>query len=168
MKKVPKQKRGESKQDYETPADFFSAVENRFGNFNVDLAATFANTKAPFYIDPKTDSLAEDCDWEEAINGKQAWLNPPFADVAPWAEKCADFVYQTYSGKIFLLTPASIGSNWFVHNVYRKAYVIALQGRLTFVGQTQPYPKDCILSIFNVGINGFEVWNWKNWVKLKP
>lgn len=155
---TPEQKPGRSKQDYGTPRAFLNAVENRFGPLEVDLAATAQNAKAPTFIASEENSLA--VDWVERFEGRNCFLNPPFANIAPWAEKCADFAHRARTGRIFFLTPASVGANWYAEHVHRKAYVISLQGRLTFEGESTPYPKDCILSVFGQQIQGSEVWKW--------
>lgn len=159
MKTVPKQKRGESRQDYGTPRAFIEAVERRFGALWIDLAATAENAKCPRYITPEENSLVQP--WNHIIDETRAWLNPPFAAIRPWAAKCAEFVQANRKGTIFFLTPAAVGSNWFADFVHRRAFVYALQGRLTFEGETQPYPKDCILSVFHAGMSGFDVWDWR-------
>ena len=147
--------RGASRQDYETPADFMRAVEKRFGVMSVDLAARSDNTKAPVWIDEEKDSLL--VDWSR-LKGN-LWLNPPFSNIAPWAEKCA--VESAKGARVFLLTPASVGSNWFSNFVHKKATVIFLNGRITFVGSKDTYPKDCILSCFGYGESHYEVWKRK-------
>lgn len=150
--------RGHSKQDYETPDDFMEAVVMRFGAPMWDLAATAENAKAPHFITPEENSLA--VTWRDRF--RVCWLNPPFDNIAPWAKKCAAFgappIELGY--RILLLTPASVGSNWFRDHVHNKALVLAINGRLTFKGTDAPYPKDCILSVFGVA-PGFDVWNWR-------
>lgn len=153
--------RGGSRQDYATPHDFVAAVEKRFGIINCDLAASKENTKGQIWLDEKINSLAQE--WHK-IKGN-LWLNPPFDNIKPWAEKCA--LEATVGAKILFLTPASVGSNWFSNFVHRKALVLALNGRITFVGQKDPYPKDCILSCYNFGEIGFDTWNWKTKLKSK-
>lgn len=151
----PSVKRGKSKQDYETPPEFTAAVEKRFGPINWDLAATTENTKAPHFFTPRHDSLARS--WYYC-NGN-LWLNPPFDNIAPWAAKCA--AHRDHQlAKVFLLTPASIGTNWFRDHVHKKALVLGLNGRLQFVGAPDPYPKDLMLSCFGFE-PGFDVWNWR-------
>lgn len=147
--------RGSSRQDYETPSDFIAAVEARFGIINVDLAATKANTKGQVWIDEAQDSLT--VDWSR-LRGN-LWLNPPFNNITPWAKKCSD---ESKKGcKIFFLTPASVGSNWFAQYIFGQSHVLFLNGRLTFVGASDPYPKDCILSCFGFPTQGFNIWKWK-------
>lgn len=163
---MPVQKPGKSKQDYGTPRELISAVEERWGKLVIDLAATAENTKAHYFITPERNSLAED--WHnwlaqyEYRNNRPAiaWLNPPFADIAPWAEKCR---FECGRGaKIIMLTPASIGANWFADHVYGMASVIALRPRLVFEGCKDPYPKDCMLTLWGCGTSGlFEIWKWK-------
>ena len=155
----PIQKPGRSKQDYGTPMAFIRAVEHRYGPLVADLACTRANAKAPagYYFDEGRDALAEP--WSSDFGQGNLWLNPPFADIAPWAKKCAAEA-PTRFGSIFLLTPASIGSNWFADHVHGRALVLGLSPRLTFEGTKDPYPKDLMLSIFGPGWNGFGVWRW--------
>lgn len=150
----PTIKRHQSKQDYGTPKIFIEAVEKRFGKLSWDLAADKTNHKAACWLDDAFGS-----DWYH-LSGI-LWLNPPFNDITPWARKCAE--EAKLGANILLLTPASIGSNWFRDYVWGKAKVLALCGRLTFEPETQPYPKDCILSIYNPreGLDRpFEIWDW--------
>lgn len=128
------------------------AAARRFGAFTWDLAATAENRKCEKFISPEQNSLS--IDWR-TLDGS-LWLNPPFERIRPWAEKCAA---TRQWNKIFLLTPASVGSNWFRDFVFKKALVLALNGRITFVGETMAYPKDCMLSCFGFE-PGFDVWTW--------
>lgn len=152
----PSIKRGRSKQDYETPDDFMVSVHSRFGDLSVDLAATPHNSKAPKYITREMNSF--NVDWRHY--GGTAWLNPEFNDIGPWAERCMLMAPSGGPFRILFLTPASIGANWFRDYVHRKAMVIALNGRLTFKGADDPYPKDTMLSVFGVE-PGFDVWDWR-------
>jgi len=155
---MPAQRPHRSRQDYGTPGDLLDAVFATFGPLRVDLAASPANAVAPAYFDEDDDSLAQD--WT-TLHGT-LWLNPPFARIGPWAAKCAASAPpDTWPRRrIIMLTPASVGSRWFVEHVHRRALVLALVPRLTFVGCDAPYPKDCMLSIFG-GQPGFNVWEWR-------
>ncbi len=152
--------RYKSEQDVGTPRNFIDAVERRFGSIVFDLAASSENTKAQFtYFSPDDDSLSQD--WARIGNGV-LWLNPPFSNIAPWAAKCAaTSPLLNPRAKILLLVPASVGAKWFAEHVHQKAYVLALQGRLTFDGSTAPYPKDLVLAVYGCGLVGFDVWKWR-------
>jgi phage N-6-adenine-methyltransferase len=162
----PSINKGRSKQDYGTPPEFIDAVVKRFGPLYADLAATNENKKALIYLGPDhpspdlRDSLALDIDWAELFPNKNLWLNPPFANIDPWAEKLAKQCRYRL-GLSFFLTPASIGSNWFANHVAGKAFVLGLSPRLTFDGTDDPYPKDLSLSVFGFGLHGFDTWRWK-------
>jgi len=164
-RQMPKQKPGKSKQDYSTPKEFIDAVKKKFGirEFAYDLAASLENTKAKFFFCEEENSLAQE--WRK-LRG-DLWLNPPFANIAPWAERCAastEFVAETARAnlkparRIFLLVPAAVGSNWFAQHVFNKARVLLLNGRISFDG-VAPYPKDLILAIYGEK-PGIEVWRW--------
>jgi phage N-6-adenine-methyltransferase len=155
-KTMPRQKRGESRQDYATDRSFIDAVQARFGELSFDLAAIADNTVVPgAYFDEQRNSLSQS--WH-LISGV-LWLNPPFSNIAPWARKCALEARQ--GARILFLTPASVGSDWFEKHVHRHAFVLALTSRLRFVGAKDPYPKDCMLSVYGQGINGFDTWKWR-------
>lgn len=166
----PKQKRGRSKQDYETPPDFIAAVEERFGPLSVDLAARKDNAKVKLYVSPEENSLS--VLWTQRFPRCNLWLNPPFSDIGPWAEKCARETKEARARRewttILFLTPASIGSDWFADHVHQKALVLGLRPRLKFVGmkpnpktgKVDGYPKDLMLSVFGLP-PGFDTWRWK-------
>lgn len=162
---MPKQKRGESKQDYQTPPEFLQAVRNRLKihNFTWDLAATDANKVSPGYYGPGSrhgeDALA--CDWSGVHDWK--WLNPPYADIKPWVEKAA--IESAEGAQIAMLIPASVGANWWSDYVINDAYQLFLNGRLTFVGCDTPYPKDCALLLYTPFIrSGNAIWTWKDYI----
>lgn len=175
----PIQKHGKSKQDYGTPWAFIRAVEKRWGKIQVDLAAHAGNAKCDLYITKEENSL--EISWSERfgrgkikpVPGKTAremfdtefssplcWLNPEFADIGTWAAKCALETRSYLSPRIIMLTPASIGTEWFRAFVHGKAQVLGIGPRLTFEGETHPYPKDLMLSLFGFGKPGFDVWRW--------
>ena len=81
--------RGKSRQDFGTPIAFIRAVEGRWGPMVHDLACTRANAKAPsgYYFDEGIDALGQN--WSKDFPTGNLWINPPFAHIDPWAEKCA-------------------------------------------------------------------------------
>lgn len=150
---VPLQKPGRSRQNYQTPKDFIEAVKVRYqlSGFSMDLAAEAWNAQAPRFFTEKDDALRRVWPYEGDL-----WLNPPYAQIEPWAQACANYAGI---GRIFFLVPASVGANWFASHVWNRARVIFLQGRLSFDGKA-PYPKDCMLCVYGDG-TGVEVWDWR-------
>jgi phage N-6-adenine-methyltransferase len=140
-----------------TPWAFFNPLTEIF-KFAVDLSADESNTKCPRYISPHLNSLSDKVEWHKlAEPGSWLWLNPPFNEINKWAQKCKR--EARLGAKIVMITPASVGSGWFLDNIFGQAVVVLLRGRVTFdyvidkgkkKGQwnTDPYPKDCMLSIF--------------------
>lgn len=165
MTTMPAQKPGKSKQDYATPPEFIAAVKHRLRieAFVVDLAASAENTKSANYFTKEDDALSGD--WEGAADhygGGWMWLNPPFADIAPWAKKCK----ESLPTRIALLVPAAVGSNWWRDYVDGKAHVLLLNGRISFDG-VGPYPKDCALCLYTAFAQGYEVWDWRQQQRLE-
>ena len=168
-RRMPAQRPGQSRQDYATPDALIEAVKRRFDvrKFSYDLAASPENAKARHFFTEEEDSLGQD--WLTLLPGDY-WLNPPFSRIDLWAQKCAGWLSacvrkRTTRGRIFFLTPASIGSSWFIAHIHNVACVYALRGRLSFDG-IGPYPKDCILSVYDSSTYpkvGFDVWDWRRW-----
>ena len=156
VRRAPVQKPGRSKQDYSTPREFLDAVEERFGPLVFDLAASKDNAITDCYFDEARNSLIQD--WALSLAGGIGWLNPPFENIEHWARKCHE--EGAKGARVLLLTPASVGSEWYARHVHRNAIVLALRPRLSFDG-SDPYPKDLMLSCFGFGVAGFDLWKWK-------
>jgi len=164
-RKVPKQKPGKSKQDYGTPWVLIRAIEARFGPIIVDLAASAENAKAPVYVTKEEDTFK--VDWSEAWPDGNLFLNPEFSDITPYVAKCAFEQAERGKGRIILLVPAAVGSEWFANHVEGKARVITLRPRIPFdgcpvnpkTGKVDGYIKDCMLCVFGEP-PGFESWRW--------
>lgn len=161
---LPQQKPHRSKQDYGTPPALIRAVEHRFGQLTWDAAACVLTSVVPvgrFYsLSPGIDALTDD--WAARFKRSDlVWLNPPFGAIASdWAPLVSRWTRAMPWLRLLMLTPASVGSEWFQTYVHRRALVLALSPRLTFVGTKDPYPKDCMLSCFGFGVSGFDVWRW--------
>ena len=169
--------RGSSEQSVGTPRDLLDAVETRFGRITFDLAADANNcvvapdvphptvyfTQQKTYFDKADDSLAQD--WPlRGVN----WLNPEFADVAPWVAKCRRWVSSGRAeagALVILLVPASVDSNWWMENVAGHARVLSLNPRVKFVGHKQGFPKPLALCAYDARFpmqpNLVEPWRWK-------
>jgi len=165
MAKMPERKPGRSEQSVATPPEFLAKVKEALGirDFNWDFAADASNTVTPHgHYDEAQNALDPGRCWEKRIGVKGwGWLNPPYANIGPWVERCVET--SEAGGHMALLVPASVGANWFRDYVDQKAHILLLNGRLTFVGHTAPYPKDLILCLYGPRITPeYRVWDWKN------
>jgi len=162
---MPAQRPYQSKQDYATPKAFLDVAKTLLNikTFNIDFAADETNAVHTDYFDEQTDALSVSAkDWAEYCQDGFGWLNPPYENIAPWAERCRDV--KGLGGNVLLLIPASVGSNWFKSYVHNQAWVLFLNGRLAFIPDhpTWLYPKDCILCVYGPDIaTRYDVWNWR-------
>ena len=166
---TPEQKPGRSKQDYATPKAFLAAVMHYLDiqRFAFDFAADEHNAVAPHWFGITQDALRQP-DWELFCTRGWGWLNPPYADIGPWAKRCKET--RDHGGQIAFLVPAGVGSNWFRDYVDGVAKVLFLNGRLCFIPnwrelgfkQKPLYPKDCILCLYSpITAPDYEVWDWR-------
>jgi phage N-6-adenine-methyltransferase len=154
-KSMPRQRPGKSSQGYCTPIVFLQAVKDRLGidAFACDLAASVENSVAAKCYTKRTNSL------EQPWNlGGWNWLNPPFADIEPWVRKAHR--ESLLGAKTAMLLPAAVGSNWWNEWVHGKAYVLFASPRITFVGEDDPYVKDCALLLFADLAPSYACWRW--------
>ena len=89
-----------------------------------------------------------------------AWVNPPFARLGPWVEKCA-WESHEQGLRIAALLPADVGTEWFATHVAGKAHELFLRPRPIFVGETAPYPKDLMLCLYDGPRIGYTTWDWR-------
>lgn len=163
-RRAPAQKPGRSVQSVQTPPEFIAAVKQMLGvrEFTIDLAADAQNTQAPRFYTEADNALMQP--WPTRV-GEWNWLNPPFAKLAPWLKKAQ--IEALHGANTAVLVPAGVGSNWFRDHVLHSAVVLFLNGRLTFVGHTSPYPKDLMLLLYGPmaegrgDFNNIHVWNWR-------
>ena len=184
-RRMPRQRPGKSKQDYGTPWPLIRAIEARWGKLTIDLAARADNAKAPLFITPEEDSLTQD--WDLRIGNGNAFLNPEFDDIEPWAGKCAAYLDRrkpAVAGSIRLLTPLTV-SEWFARHCEGRAKIVGLRPRIKFYGchnlypkkhpkagqrkcaesclGCAPYPKDCMLTLWGSRFASepvFQTWRW--------
>lgn len=174
---MPPQKPGKSETVVLTPKEFVRAAAKFLGisQFSVDLAALKSNAHCLVYIGPKTDSLAKHTSWRDWIKaGEWGWLNPPYDNIAPWAQKAL------LSGrKVAMLVPVSPGSKWWRESVHEQAMVYFLQSRINFLDKdgkkigsmskkdgkwrATPYPKDLALIVYGME-PGYDFFNWRQYV----
>lgn len=159
----PTIRRGESSGEIATPWEFIQACEHKFQRpIAFDLAATLLNCKAEYagmYFDIAANSLERD--WHKL--GGLLWLNPPYADIAPWAAKCR--AEMALGAEILLLVPASMGANWYWDSVNGVAEEWSV-GRIKFVGSEHVYPKDLLLAHYRPQLghhpHAMQRWRWQH------
>lgn len=167
MPNMPVHNRGRSKQDFSTPPQLLRAVEHRLriGQFVIDLAASEDNKVCPAFYSEDEDSLNSPWRTHYGDGDGWGWLNPPYGNIEPWTKKSI-VEAKEFGAKIVMLVPSSVGSLWWKKFVAPHAYVVHLSPRITFVGCSTPYPKDCSLLLYTPwGFTGTEYWNWLDYYK---
>lgn len=76
------------KQNWQTPPNIFAALNAEF-EFAADVAADRENKLCETYLTEDDDAL--DMEWLNTVAyiGDYVWVNPPYANPLPWAEKAA-------------------------------------------------------------------------------
>lgn len=121
--------RQDERQDYETPPGLVADLAAEFGAFEIDVAATHANKKAPRCWTPAEDGLAQD--WA----GLVCWMNPPYGKATKaWVKKASEA-----KARVVCLLPARTDTAWFHDYVLPRATVVRfLRGRPKFLLDGKP------------------------------
>jgi len=155
---MPRQKPGESDPDVGTDPKLLRAVRRLLGirAFDCDLAASPQNAVAQKFYTKSDDALRQP--WR--VGSGWNWLNPPFDEIEPWVKRAYLQSSAANSAQTAMLVPLGC-PDWWRFWVHHKARVMLLNGRLTFVGHSDPYPKDCAILLYGPYVKtSYEVWVW--------
>jgi phage N-6-adenine-methyltransferase len=119
--------------DRGTDPDFVAALEVRFGEFDLDVAASPHNAKAPDFYTRADDGLGRS--WYGRV-----WCNPPYSDCGAWVRKAWSEWRSSRPELIAMLLPANrVEQGWWQEHVepYRDRpgsplRVEFLRGRMRF------------------------------------
>jgi phage N-6-adenine-methyltransferase len=156
----------QTKQSIATPWAFIHALEQRFGTpVDFDLAASESNAKARRFWTQEDNALQRD--WSR-LGPRLAFLNPPFANIKPWALGPQGKAHNPAAGMLacrwlprwtVMLVPSSHSTDWFLE-LRGKVQIDAIP-RIQFEGATHLYPKDLCLVVAGFGVTGSGYWDWR-------
>lgn len=118
----------ELRDEWRTPDHVFAWASQRWGPFDLDLAATPENARCARFFTREDNALAQD--WAAA--GRRAWCNPPYSNVRPWLHRA---VYEHARGLASVwLIPAFRGDKYHAEVTYPHATeIVLLSPRIAFV-----------------------------------
>jgi phage N-6-adenine-methyltransferase len=130
--------------EWATPQWLADQLAAEFGGaFDLDVAATAENTKAPRYFTAAEDGLSQP--W----HAQRAWCNPPYGykaqgrHVGAWMGKAAAEVSAGHAGIVVALVRASVDAGWWRAAVRDAALVRIWPSRIEFLGmrwRVAPFP----------------------------
>ena len=106
--------------EWVTPHWLFAALNERF-QFTVDAAATRENSLCE---ESFTNGLA--ASWA----GERVWCNPPYSQIARWAEKFT--AEANHAALIVALVLARVDTRWYQRHIAKADLVKFIPGRLRF------------------------------------
>lgn len=128
MSILGKEKFKSGRQDWSTPDNLFLLLDREF-NFEIDVAASYKNTKCNKFISKEEDSM------KQSWNGI-CWLNPPYGDVGgytlkKWIEKSYN-ESQKDNCVVVILIPSKTNTIWWHKYCMRAKEVRFIKGRPKF------------------------------------
>ena len=116
------------------PQFVFDWIAQHFGPFDLDVAATDQNAKCEKYFTKQQDGLSRP--WFGNV-----WLNPPYSNIRPWAQKAWDYAHNG-PGSVTALLPVWTDTSWFAEFATH-GHITLLRGRIRFPHGTAgsaPFP----------------------------
>lgn len=133
-----------AKQDWTTPKDFFTKLNDEF-HFTVDLAANEENALCADFFTAESDALTQE--WVGTC-----WLNPPYG--ATGANSLASWVKRSYEQAqkpgttVVMLIPARTNTKWFHEYAMKAAELRFVCGRPKFGDAEHGLPQPLVLIVF--------------------
>lgn len=135
--------------EWETPIEFFRALDEEFGFF-LDAAASVDNTLCHHFYSQQVNGLA--FSWAAWVEGA-VWCNPPYGtQISKWVRKCFD---ESQDGAtVVMLIPARTETAYWHDYVMRAAEIRFVRGRLRFSGSSVNAPFPSAVVVFRFGHDG--------------
>ena len=129
--------------DWGTPQEVFNMANDRFGLFNVDLAASSSNKKCELFFSEENSAL--EGDWD--LSGFTGWLNPPYGRMLkPFSEQVVKQLEKGNIKRVVMLVPCRTETKWFLTLIPYASHVLFFKGRLRFEGATSSAPfSSCLI-----------------------
>lgn len=130
------------KNDWETPPEFFAALDAEF-HFTLDACATSDNAKCARYYTPDENGLSQN--WSK----ETVWCNPPYSagEQDRWIKKCWE-EGQKPETEVVALLPARTDAKRFYRYILGQAEIRFVPGRIKFVGAKYNAPFPCMIVIW--------------------
>lgn len=125
--------------EWTTPRDVFERLDEQYGPFTVDAAATDENALCDRFWTRETNGLAQD--W----SGEVVWCNPPYSKLRKWIEKAWS---EREHAVTVLLIPARPGTKAWQQWILPFAHVEYIPGRLKFGGHINSAPFASAVVVF--------------------
>lgn len=125
-----------------TPLHLFQELDKEF-HFTLDPCSTHENAKCKKHYTIEDDGLVQD--WV----GESVFCNPPYGRaLGKWVHKCYTESLKPNT-TVVMLIPSRTDTSWFHQDIYHKAELRFIRGRLHFNGSKNPAPFASMIVIFN-------------------
>lgn len=141
-----------SKSDmWATPVALYEKL-NKFYNFTLDPCATPETAKCTKYYTEQDDGLSKD--W----SGEVVFVNPPYSNIAAWAEKCYNERNNNNVVSVMLI-PSRTDTKWFHKYCIHADLIQFIKGRVKFENgedktNSAPFPSMLVIFDNRIAKNG--------------
>lgn len=167
-KALSKEEIAKLRQEWETPPDFWRAIDEIF-RFEIDVCASEHNCKCPKWISFGLDALRDDAVWV-GFSEYRAWCNPGFSDVLPWHQKAFEQAQLHPSAVVVVIGIPGASQEWYRFAQTHADEIIDLSPRVHYLA---PWPlkqssnnRESMLFVYRRKVVPTRpatrtLWNWK-------
>jgi phage N-6-adenine-methyltransferase len=112
--------------EWYTPDDTFQELSDKYGPFDLDVAASALNTKCKRFF--TKEDIAFTKKWEGVV-----WCNPPYKNLLEWVMYAWHQVKYGNAKRVVMLLPSHTSTEWF-HFALEHGKVEFIKGKLKFGG----------------------------------
>tara|TARA_R100000008_G_scaffold50989_1_gene30579 strand:- start:2090 stop:2569 length:480 start_codon:yes stop_codon:yes gene_type:complete len=128
--------------EWATPQSFFNKLNEMYGPFTLDAAASDANYKVDKYLTADDDALS--ADW----SGNTVFLNPPYGrGLKEWIRKSYQ-EGQKQDTTVVMLIPARTDTKYWHDYVMKADEIRFVRGRIKFGDETNSAPFPSAVVVF--------------------
>lgn len=125
------------KNDFRTPLPIFEALDEEFGPFTIDAAASEENALVETYYNEEVNSLHQE--WKGKV-----WCNPPYVrqedktTLKDWVHKAWESVKSGIAETVVMLLPGYTSNSYWHDTIFpRASHLVFFRGRIDFTGPNQ-------------------------------
>lgn len=119
-----------SNDTWATPPEIFHALDQEF-RFGFDVCAEHSTAKCPEYWTIEDDALTQDWSMAGGVFGQWLWVNPPYSNIGPFAEKAIEAQKSGRGTVMLVMCDPSV--KWFARAwEYASEIRFITNGRLAF------------------------------------
>jgi len=146
-----------TKDDWETPVEFFNLLDKEF-HFTLDPCASKENAKCKRFYTIIDNGL------KKSWRGERAFVNPPFSNIFEWVKKCYNESRNTNT-LVVLILPSRTDTLYWHEYIMKAQQIWFCKGRVNFLKNGETTKNSSTFPLVIVIFKTQDIYNFKPFIK---